>query len=114
MNRNTDFIPFALPCLGREEEEAVIRVMRSGWLTTGKETAAFEREFAEKVGSKHAIALNSATAGLHLSLETLDIQEDSWVLTTPYTFTAGTCNKNPSTSKVFKTLLKVDDNRITP
>ncbi|MBI9102124.1 MAG: DegT/DnrJ/EryC1/StrS aminotransferase family protein [Spirochaetales bacterium] len=88
MSRNIDFIPFALPCLGKEEEEAVIKVMRSGWLTTGKETTAFEREFAEKVGSKHAIALNSATAGLHLSLETQDIPEDSWVITTPYTFTA--------------------------
>ena len=88
MNRNTDFIPFALPCLGPEEEEAVLRVMRSGWLTTGKETEAFEKEFAKEIGAGHAIAVNSATAGLHLSLEAFKLPAESWVITTPYTFTA--------------------------
>ena len=88
MSRNTDFIPFALPLLSREEEEAVLRVMRSGWLTTGNETRAFEEEFAAKVGAKHAIALNSATAGLHLALEALALPKGSRVITTPYTFTS--------------------------
>ncbi len=88
MNRDTDFIPFALPSLGKEEEEAALRVIRSGWLTTGKETTAFEEEFAERVGARYALALNSATAGLHLGLEALGIGPDSAVITTPYTFTA--------------------------
>ena len=88
MNRNTDFIPFALPDIGREEEEAVIRVLRSGWLTTGKEAKAFEEEFGRFVGSPHALAVNSATSGLHLALEALGVGPGDRVITTPYTFTA--------------------------
>lgn len=88
MNLPTDFIPFALPCLGPREEEAVLKVMRSGWLTTGNEAAAFEKAFARVLGSSHALALNSATAGLHLALEALEIPAESWVITTPFTFTA--------------------------
>jgi dTDP-4-amino-4,6-dideoxygalactose transaminase len=88
MQNNTDFIPFAKPYLKREEEQAVISVLRSGWLTTGKVTLEFENEFREFVGAKHALAVNSATAGLHLSLEALDIKPRQLVITTPYTFVA--------------------------
>ncbi len=79
-------VPFSRPCLGREEEEAVLAVMRSGWLTTGAVAAKFEEEFAHAVGARHALALNSATAGLHLALEALGVGPGSVVLTTPYTF----------------------------
>lgn len=88
MNRNTDFIPFARPDIGRREEDAVLRVMRSGWLTTGSETKSFEEEFARYVGVPHALAVNSATAGLHLALEALGVGPGDKVVTTPYTFTA--------------------------
>ncbi|MDR1893787.1 MAG: DegT/DnrJ/EryC1/StrS aminotransferase family protein [Spirochaetales bacterium] len=88
MNRSTDFIPFALPSLDRREEEAVLRVLRSGWLTTGQETLAFEEEFARAAGVPFAAGVNSATAGLHLVLEALAIPPDSLVITTPYTFVA--------------------------
>jgi dTDP-4-amino-4,6-dideoxygalactose transaminase len=88
MNRGTEFLPFALPSIGQEEEEAVLRVLRSGWLTTGKETRAFEQEFASRVDSPWALAINSATAGLHLSLEALGIGPGDTVVTSPYTFTA--------------------------
>jgi dTDP-4-amino-4,6-dideoxygalactose transaminase len=81
-------IPFALPSLDSREEEAVLEVLRSGWLTTGKETLAFEKSFARKVGAKHALAVNSATAGLHLSLEALGVVPGDRVLTSPFTFTA--------------------------
>ncbi|MGA2976276.1 MAG: DegT/DnrJ/EryC1/StrS aminotransferase family protein [Spirochaetia bacterium] len=81
-------VPFARPSLGSEEEEAVLAVMRSGWLTTGEVTARFEAEFAKVVGARHALALNSATAGLHLALEALGVGPGSVVLTTPYTFAA--------------------------
>ena len=81
-------IPFARPMLGEEEERAVLAVMRSGWLTTGAEAREFEREFAREVGAKHALAVNSATSGLHLALEALGVREGGRVITTPYTFAA--------------------------
>ena len=81
-------IPFARPSLGREEEEAVLAVMRTGWLTTGEAAARFEEEFARVAGCRHALALCSATAGLHLSLEALGVGPGSSVITTPYTFAA--------------------------
>lgn len=88
MNPNIDFIPFSRPEIGQEEEAAVLRVLRSGWLTTGPETNQFEQEFAAYVEAPYALAVNSATAGLHLSLEALGIKPGDRVLTTPYTFTA--------------------------
>ena len=86
MNRNSDFIPFALPSIGKEEKKAVMDVLESGWLTTGKKALEFEKRFAEITDAKHAITVNSATSGLHLVLESLGICRDSRVLTTPYTF----------------------------
>jgi dTDP-4-amino-4,6-dideoxygalactose transaminase len=78
-----------------EEEEAVLRVLRSGWLTTGRETLAFEGEFAaflrgeEKNGAPlEALAVNSATSGLHLALEACGIGPGDLVLTPSYTFTS--------------------------
>ncbi|MDR1625418.1 MAG: DegT/DnrJ/EryC1/StrS family aminotransferase [Spirochaetia bacterium] len=88
MNRNTDFIPFARPDIGRGEEEAVLRVLRSGWITTAGEAKSFEEEFARYVGSPHALAVSSATAGLHLALEALGVGPGDKVITSPYTFTA--------------------------
>ncbi|MCL2793034.1 MAG: DegT/DnrJ/EryC1/StrS family aminotransferase [Spirochaetaceae bacterium] len=99
MNQNTkakvgntspsnNFIPFALPSIGKEEEEAVVKVIRSNWLTTGKVTENFEKEFCKKIGSKYAIAVNSATAGLHLALDSFNLKKESYVITSPYTFTS--------------------------
>ncbi len=88
LHGNSNFIPFALPSLGKEEEEAVLKVIRSNWITTGNVTENFEKEFSKKVGSKHAIAVNSATAGLHLALDSFNLKKESFVITSPYTFTA--------------------------
>jgi dTDP-4-amino-4,6-dideoxygalactose transaminase len=88
MNRNIDFIPFALPSIGVEEENAVLEVLRSGWLTTGKVARAFEEEFAAFVGARRALAVNSATSGLLLALEALGIGSGTKVATSPYTFTS--------------------------
>ncbi len=82
------FVPFFRPSIDREEEEAVIAVLRSGWLTTGEVTRRFEQEFARYVGAAHALALNSGTAGLHLSLEALGVGPGTYVVTSPYTFVA--------------------------
>lgn len=88
MSQNTDFVPFARPSLGVEEEEAVLEVLRSGWLTTGKVARALESEFAAFVDSPHALAVNSATSGLHLALEALGVGPGDIVVTSPYTFTS--------------------------
>ena len=88
MNPSTDFIPFSKPSTGVEEENAAVRVIRSGWLTSGIEVKEFEKEFASFVGVKHALAVNSATAGLHLVLEAMDIKKGDLVATASYTFTA--------------------------
>jgi len=82
------FLPFALPDTDEAEVTAVAEVIRSGWLTTGSRTRSFEAAFAERVGAKHAIAVNSCTAAMHLALEALAIKPGDKVLTTPYTFAA--------------------------
>jgi dTDP-4-amino-4,6-dideoxygalactose transaminase len=85
----TDFLPFALPDIGEEEINEVLDSLRSGWLTTGPKTKRFEEDFAAFAGKEtEAIAVNSATAGLHLALEAVGIGPDDEVITTPYTFTA--------------------------
>jgi len=86
MSPNTEFLPFARPAIGKEEEEAVLEVLRSGWLTTGKVARAFEEEFSAFVGAKRALAVNSATSGLHLALEAVGVGPGSVVVTSPYTF----------------------------
>ncbi|MDR0452644.1 MAG: DegT/DnrJ/EryC1/StrS aminotransferase family protein [Treponema sp.] len=84
-------IPFALPFIGDEEKEAALRALGSGWLTTGKEAAAFESEFAAFLGSPpaapvRAFAVNSATSGLHLSLEACGAGPGDTVLLPSFTF----------------------------
>ena len=88
MSQNNDFIPFFLPSISEEEKNAVLRIMDSGWLTTGKETQSFEKEFASFVNCKNALAVNSNTSGLILTYEACGITEGTKILTTPYTFTA--------------------------
>ena len=85
----TDFIPFARPDIGEAEIEAVARTLRSGWVTTGPETKAFESEFAAYLGGGvQAIAVNSATAGLHLALEAIGVGPGDEVIAPTLTFTA--------------------------
>jgi dTDP-4-amino-4,6-dideoxygalactose transaminase len=100
-------VPFACPFIGKEEEEAVLRVLRSGWLTTGRETLAFEEEFAAFLDGPlpgddgpppgepsaarpplRASAVNSATSGLHLALEACGVGLNDLVLVPSYTFTS--------------------------
>ena len=82
------FLPFALPDTGSEELAQVQEALESGWVTTGPKTKAFEQQFAARVGAKHAVAVNSATAAMHLALEAIGLQRDDEVITTPYTFAA--------------------------
>jgi dTDP-4-amino-4,6-dideoxygalactose transaminase len=87
-NVNGKFIPFHAPSIGEEEIREVVETLRSGWLTTGPRTARFEREFGEYVQSPYAIAVNSATAALHLAQAALKIHPGDEVITTPMTFCA--------------------------
>lgn len=82
------FLPFARPSIGEEEIASVVHAMRSGWLTTGPRTREFEQAFAEAVGARHALAVNSATGGLHLAMEAAGIGLDDLVLVPTWTFTA--------------------------
>lgn len=79
-------VPFFKPLLDEREEEAVLRILRSGWLTTGKETLAFEKEFADFVGAKYAFAVNSASSGLILAYDACGVKDGTAVITSPYTF----------------------------
>src|SRR5512143_3990239 len=82
------FLPFALPDMDEAEVAAVSEVIRSGWLTTGGKVRAFEAAFARLVGARHAIAVNSCTAAMHLALDAIGIRPGDKVITTPNTFAA--------------------------
>lgn len=82
------FLPFARPSITEREKRAVLDVLDSGWLTTGPRTKQFEERFSAEVGTRHAIALNSATAALHLALEALGVGPGDEVIVPTWTFAA--------------------------
>ncbi len=85
----SEFIAFALPDLGEAEIDEVVATLRSGWITSGPRVARFEAAFAQFLGGAvEAIAVNSATAGLHLALEALGIRQGCEVIVPVHTFTA--------------------------
>ena len=89
MRPATDLVvSFAPPDIGDAEMRAVVEVMQSGWLTTGPKVKAFEAAVAAYTGAQHAVAVNSGTAALHLSLLAAGIETGREVITTPYTFCA--------------------------
>lgn len=87
---NQPFLPFAQPEIGDDEIAEVVDTLKSGWVTTGPKARRFETDFIAFLGddSLHAVAVNSATAGLHLALEALGIGPGDEVITTTHTFTA--------------------------
>ncbi|MEM2175263.1 MAG: DegT/DnrJ/EryC1/StrS aminotransferase family protein, partial [Candidatus Micrarchaeia archaeon] len=86
--KSFNFIPFSRPSITEEEIKEVIETLKSGWLTTGKKTKEFEEEFKNYIGAKYAIAVNSATSGLFLSLKALGIKEGDEVIVPTWTFCA--------------------------
>jgi dTDP-4-amino-4,6-dideoxygalactose transaminase len=82
------FLAFHRPSIGEREKSAVLEVMDSGWLTVGPRTKAFEAAFAEYVGARHAIALNSATAALHLAMDAFGVGAGDEVIVPTWTFAA--------------------------
>jgi dTDP-4-amino-4,6-dideoxygalactose transaminase len=90
MSLTPPFMPFALPEIGEAEINEVVDTLRSGWITTGPKAKRFEEDFCAFLDdtSMHCMAVNSATAGLHLALEALGIGPGDEVITTTHTFTA--------------------------
>ena len=86
-----DWMAFCLPDISEAEVQADADVIRSGWWAKGPRTMEFQKKFAEYVGAKHCIAVNSCTAALHLALLTQGIGPGDEVITTPLTF-ASTAN----------------------
>jgi perosamine synthetase len=82
------FIPFHRASIGDKERAAVDEVLQAGWITTGDRAQMFEERFAACLGSRNAVALNSATAALHLALEGLGVGPDDEVVVPTYTFAA--------------------------
>jgi dTDP-4-amino-4,6-dideoxygalactose transaminase len=82
------FLVFGAPFIGEEEIDEVVDTLRSGWLGTGPKVAKFEELFRQYVGANYAIAVNSCTAGLHLSMVVSGLRSGDEVITTPMTFCA--------------------------
>jgi dTDP-4-amino-4,6-dideoxygalactose transaminase len=89
--RRERFLPFVVPSIGEEEIAGVVETLRSGWITTGPRVKDFEAALAAYVGAPHAIAVSSATAGLHLALAALDVGPGDEVIVPTMTF-ASTAN----------------------
>lgn len=84
----TNFLPFHRALIEEEEISAVVRVLQSGWLTTGPRVQEFEGTFARYIGVNHALAVNSCTAALHLGLAAIGIEEGDEIVLPTMTFAA--------------------------
>jgi dTDP-4-amino-4,6-dideoxygalactose transaminase len=87
-SKRKTMLSFQPPAVGEEEIEAVAQTIRSGWLTTAENAAELERRFGEYVGAKHALAVSSGTAAMHLALVALGVGPGDEVITTPITWPA--------------------------
>src|SRR5437660_5643947 len=110
-------LSFQPPAIGDEEVEAVAATLRSGWLTTGPRTAELERRFAEYVGARHALAVASGTAALHLSLVALGVGPGDEVITSSITWPATAnvivhCGATPVFADVRDDTLNIDPVRV--
>lgn len=81
-----NFLVFGKPYIGKQEINEVVDTLKSGWWGTGQKTESFENKFKKYTGSKYSLAVNSATAGLHLALKVLGVGPGDEVITTPLTF----------------------------
>ena len=87
-NPNEEFLPFSRPTISQEAIDEVVACLKSGWITTGPRVKQFEDDLKAYLSTPHALALSSATAGLHLVLAAMKLQPGDEVITTPMTFAA--------------------------
>jgi len=110
-------IPFYRPVISEKSVKAVAKVMRSGWLTTGKYAQEFEKRFAAYVGGKYALALNSGTAALHLALDAIGLKAGEEVILPTTTFAASAevveyFNAKPVLCDVRRDTQNIDETKI--
>ena len=111
------FLPFSTPTIDDDEINEVVDSLKSGWITTGPKVKRFEDAFKAYVGAPYAIPLNSATAGLHLTLLALGIKEGDEVITTPMTFASTVsmvilCGATPVLADIEPGTLNIDPAKI--
>ena len=112
-------VPFHKAAITQDEENAVLDVLRSGWLTTGKYALEFEKKFSQSVGSTDekpiiSLAVNSNTSGMILAMEACGVKEGTAVITTPYTFVStATCARHLNADVFFADVEK-DNYSIDP
>lgn len=87
-NLKAGFLPYSRQCISSQDIDAVVSVLESDWLTTGPTVRKFEEAFADRCGARHAIAVSSGTAALHLALMVAGVEKNDRVWTTPNTFVA--------------------------
>jgi len=117
MPKPKKYIIFGSPSIERAEIDEMAKTLKSGWLGTGPKTAKFEKLISNYVGSKFGLALNSCTAGLHLSLLVCGIKPGDEVITTPLTFCATVnaiihCGAKPVFVDVNKETMNIDEKKI--
>ena len=110
-------IPLFKPYIGHEEMNAVSRVLKSKKLTRGQEVEGFEKEFASYVGKKYAVAVNSGTSGLHVSVRALGWKQGDEIITTPFSYIASSNallyeNITPVFVDIDPNTLNIDVNKI--
>jgi dTDP-4-amino-4,6-dideoxygalactose transaminase len=111
------FLPIATAVFGKEEKKEVIDTLESGWLTLGPKTKKFEEALSAYTGAKYAVALNSGSAALHLSLLALGLKEGDEVITTPFTFASTVhailhCGAKPVFVDIEPKMFNIDVNQI--
>jgi dTDP-4-amino-4,6-dideoxygalactose transaminase len=113
----SEFLPFSRPSIDDDEINEVVESLRSGWITTGPKVKRFEEAFKAYVGAPYAVPLSSATAGLHLALLALKIDEGDEIITTPMTFASTVsmivlCGAKPVLVDIEPGTLNIDAARI--